>query len=75
MQIAGEISATYPEIKQIYMGQGTRIRVDSLKMTPCLIVKVQTDSLMSSSSLEQFKRWLKIRLQVDEVEVDNTLIE
>lgn len=75
LQIAGEISAAYPEIKQIYIGQGTRVRVDSLNSAPCLIVKVQSDSLMSKSSLEQFKRWLQIRLQVAEVEVDNTTLE
>lgn len=75
LQIASEISATYPEIKQISMGQGARIQIDSLKATPCLVVKVQTDSLMSSSSLEQFKRWLQIRLQITELEVDNSIVE
>ena len=75
LQIASEISATYPEIKQISMGQGARIQIDSLKATPCLVVKVQTDSLMSSSSLEQFKRWLQIRLKITELEVDNSIVE
>ena len=75
LQIASEISATYPEIKQISMGQGARIQIDSLKATPCLVVKVQTDSLMSGSSLEQFKRWLQIRLQITELEVDNSIVE
>ena len=75
LQIASEISATYPEIKQISMGQGARIQIDSLKATPCLVVKVQTDSLMSSSSLEQFKRWLQIRLQITELEGDNSIVE
>ena len=75
LQIASEISAAYPEIKQISMGQGARVQIDSLKATPCLVVKVQTDSLMSSSSLEQFKSWLQIRLQITELEVDNSIVE
>ena len=75
LQIASEISAAYPEIKQISMGQGARVQIDSLKATPCLVVKVQTDSLMSSSFLEQFKSWLQIRLQITELEVDNSIVE
>lgn len=71
MQIANEISASYPEIRQIYMGQGTHITLDSLKVSPCLIVKVQSDSLMDEATLTQFKKWLKVRLQTDNVEVDN----
>ena len=69
MQIASEISAAYPEIKQIHIGQGTHIVIDSLKATPCLIVRVKSDSLMSESSLAQFEKWIKVRLQVDDVEV------
>ena len=75
LQIASEIAATYPEIKQVYMGQGARMRIDSLKVSPSIVVKVQTDSLMSPSSLEQFERWLKVRLQVTDLEVDNSVME
>ena len=69
MQIASEISATYPEIKQIHIGQGTHIVIDSLKVTPCLIVKVKSDSLMSESTIAQFEKWIKVRLQVENVEI------
>ena len=69
MQIASEISAAYPEIKQIHIGQGTHIVIDSLKVTPCLIVKVKSDSLMSEYSLTQFEKWIKVRLQVENVEI------
>lgn len=69
MQIASEISATYPEIKQIHIGQGTHIVIDSLTVTPCLIVKVKSDSLMSESTIAQFEKWIKVRLQVENVEI------
>ena len=69
-QIANEISASYPEVKQIYITHGAHITIDSLKMSPCLVVKVKSDTLVSESSIEQFKRWIKIRLQAEDVEVD-----
>ena len=72
MQVANEISASYPEIKQIYIGQGNLIEIDSLKVSPCVMVKVQSDSLMSESTLEQFKKWMKIRLQTENIEIDHT---
>ena len=69
MQIANEIAASYPEIKHVYIGLGTHITIDSLKISPCLVVKVKSDSTISEASLEQFKRWLKVRLQSENVEM------
>ena len=69
MQIANEIAASYPEIKHVYIGQGTHITIDSLKVSPCLVVKVKSDSTISETSLEQFKRWVKVRLQSENVEM------
>lgn len=74
-QIAKEISVSYPGIKHVYMGQGNRIDIDSMKVTPCLIVKIQPDTLMDESSLEQFKRWLEVRLQTENIELDCTPVE
>ena len=73
MQLASEIAVSYPEIKQIYMGQGAQIGLDSLSVSSCVIVKVQTDSLMSSTAVSQFKRWIQVRLQVENVEVQNSI--
>ncbi len=75
MQIANEISASYPDIKHVYIGQGNHIAIDSLKVSPCLIVKVKSDTLMSESSLEQFKKWLKVRLQSEHLEIDYSFAE
>lgn len=72
-QIANEISASYPAIKHVYIGLGNHIAIDSLKLSPCLIVKVKSDTLMSESSLEQFKKWIKVRLHTDNVEIDHTI--
>lgn len=74
MQIANEISASYPEITQVFIGQGNHITTDSLKVSPCLIVKVKSDSSMSESSLQQFQKWIKVRLQTDNVEIDHSII-
>lgn len=74
VQIANEISASYPEVKEVYIGQGAHITIDSLNVSPYLIVKVKSDSSMSDSSLEQFKKWLRVRLQTDNIEVDHTVI-
>lgn len=74
VQIANEISASYPEVKEVYIGQGAHVTIDSLNVSPYLIVKVKSDSSMSDSSLEQFKKWLRVRLQTDNIEVDHTVI-
>ena len=74
LQIAGEVAVVYPEIKHLYMGHGARIAIDSLNVSPCIIVRVDTDTLMSISSLERFKNWIKTRLQADNVEIENTAI-
>lgn len=72
IQIANEISASYPDIKHVYIGQGNHIDIDSLKVSPCTIVKVQSATSMAESSLEQFKKWIKVRLQTDNIEIDHT---
>ena len=72
MQIANEISASYPEIKHVYIGQGNLIEIDSLKVSPCVIVKVKSDTSISESTLEQFKKWIKVRLQTENIEIDYT---
>ena len=75
MQIAKEASASFPDIKNVYIGQGNRIDIDSLKLSPCLIVKVQSTPSMSDASLEQFKKWVKVRLQTENIEIDHTFVE
>lgn len=75
LQIANEIAATYPEVKHVYMGQGAHIALDSLSLTSCLMVEIKTESLMDSVSVSQFKKWIQVRLQVEEVEVQNIVIE
>ena len=72
LQLANEIAASHPQIKQLHIGQGAHITLDSLKISSCVIVKIQTDSLMTESSLEQFKKWIKVRLQTESIEVDCT---
>ena len=75
LQIANEIAASYPAIKQIYMGQGAQVALDTIALTPAIYMKVHTDTLMSEATLSQFKKWVQVRLQVENVQVDNTVIE
>ena len=75
MQIANEISESYPDIKHVFIGQGRHIALDSLTVSPCLIVKVKSDTLLSESLLEQFKIWIKIRLQSENIEIDYSYSE
>ena len=75
MQIANEISASYPEIKHVYIGQGNHIVIDSLKMSPCIIVKVQSNTIIEESTLEQFKKWIMVRLQTENIEIDYTSLD
>ena len=74
-QLANEISASYPEVKHIYMGQGAHITMDSLSVSPCLMVEIKTDSLMSNETVAQFKRWIQVRLQIQDIEVQNIVIK
>lgn len=74
LQIASEISATYPSIRHVYMGQGAHVAIDSMKVSSCLMVKVQTDSLMSAASVDQLKKWIQIRLQIDNVQIQNEIV-
>ena len=73
LQLASEVAVTYPNIKSISFGQGANVLVDSLKLSPCLMVNVQTDTLMTETSLEQLKNWIKVRLQVADVQLDNSV--
>jgi hypothetical protein len=75
VQIANEISASYPDIKHVYIGQGNHIDIDSLKVSPSLIVKVKSDTMMSESTLSQFKKWIKVRLQTDNIEIEHASAE
>ena len=70
LQIANEIAATYPEVKNVYMGKGAFVALDSMKVTPSVVVKVQVDSTFSESAAAQLKRWLQVRLQNDNLHVD-----
>ena len=74
MQLASEISATYPSVKRVYIGQGATITLDSLSLTPCLVFKVQTDTMMNETTLSQLKKWVQVRLQVENVEIANECI-
>ena len=74
LQIANEIAASYPAIKHVYMGQGAQIALDTIDVKPAVYMRVQTDTLMSEASLSQFKRWIQVRLQVEHIEVENTVI-
>ena len=71
LQIAKEVSASYPQIKHLSIGHGAGIAIDSLTMSQCLIVKVQTDTLMTESAMEQFRKWISVRLQIENIEIDN----
>ena len=71
LQLAEEISVVYPEIRQVCMGEGAHVAIDSLKVSPCLLLKVSTDTLMNEAYLERFRIWIKARLKVDNVEVCN----
>jgi hypothetical protein len=75
MQIANEASASYPGIKHIYIGRGNHIDIGNQKESPCIIVKVQSNTSMTESSLEQFKKWIKVRLQSENVEIDHTIVK
>ena len=75
MQIANEASASYPGIKHIYIGRGNHIDIGNQKESPCIIVKVQSNTSMTESSLEQFKKWIKVRLQSENVEIDHTTVK
>ena len=71
MQIAYEVAVVYPDIRHVYMGQGAGIAIDSLKVSPCFVVKVLTDTLMTETTFQHFRNWIKVRLQTDNVEVYN----
>lgn len=75
LQLAGEISAAYPEVKHIYMAHGAHVSVDSLALTPCVMIELQSTSLMTESAISKFKKWVQVRLKVENVEVHNTIIK
>ena len=75
MQIANEIVASHPSIKHIYMGMGAHIAVDSLQFSHSMLVTVQTYEAMDSISVDQLTKWVKVRLQVENVYINNQIIE
>lgn len=75
LQLANEIRANYPEVKHLHIGHGSHVVIDEQQLTSCLIVKVKTERLMNKSSVEQLKKWIQVRLQVENVEIDNTTLK
>ena len=75
MQIANEISATYPSIKHVYIGRGNHVDIDGQKASTCLIVRVQSNVSIPNSTLEQLKNWIRVRLQTENVEIDHTVVK
>ena len=57
------------------MGQGAHVTLDSLKVTPCVMVKVQADSTMTDASKEQLQKWMQVRLQITDLQIDYTTTE
>ena len=57
------------------MGQGAHISLDSLKLSPCLMVKIQSDSLIPDATVEMLRKWFQVRLQTDNVQLDYVLTE
>ena len=39
------------------------------------IEEIKTEEAMSTETVSQFKKWIQVRLQVENVEVQNTVIE
>jgi hypothetical protein len=74
-QIAKELAVSYPNVKHIYMGQGAHVTLDSLKVTPCVMVKVQADSTMTDASKEQLQKWMQVRLQINDLQITYTTTE
>lgn len=74
-QIAKELAVSHPNVKHIYMGQGAHVTLDSLKVTPCVMVKVQTDSTMTDASKQQLQKWMQVRLQINDLQITYTTTE
>ena len=70
LQIASEIAATYPEVRNVCMGKGASVALDSMRVTPATVIKIQADSTFSESAATQLKRWLQVRLQDDNLLID-----
>ena len=74
VQIANELAANHPYIKHLFMGQGAHVCINEMNVSSCLLVEVQTDSLMPAASVEQLRKWFQVRLQVENVRIDNTTV-
>ena len=74
VQIANELAANHPYIKHLFIGQGAHVCINEMNVSSCLLVEVQTDSLMPAASVEQLRKWFQVRLQVENVRIDNTTV-
>jgi hypothetical protein len=67
IQIAKEIANTYPAVREVYLSQGAHVHTDSLNMTSSMTVVVRCDTLMVQDEYDRLSKWLKIRLNFEEV--------
>lgn len=67
VQLTKEIASAYPEVKEVHLAQGAKVGTDSLKITKSIFVMVNTDSLLSDTQQERLEKWLKVRLDTEEI--------
>ena len=70
---ASLISSQFPEVKQVYMGNGAEYCLEEEKLSHYLIVTVKTDSLMTDESLEKVCSLVKASMGIENIQVDNKI--
>lgn len=72
MQISKEISAQYPQIRDMSISRGAEVSVDSLSQKECILVVVRTESEMRKDDMKTLESWLQLRLADSTVTVMNS---
>ena len=67
-QLAQEIASTYPDIREVHITRGESIAVDNIEHAKSsIIVAVQTSTEITIEERNKLERWLKIRLDEENI--------
>lgn len=72
MQVSREVSAQYPQVRELMLARGADVALDSLSQQSCLLVVARSDTPLSDSEMERLTGWLQVRLSDSTVVVLNS---
>ena len=66
-QIAKELVATYPQVTELLLSNGSNVVTSNWGQRKCLVAIIKSEEVIDDETSERIAKWLKVRLNVDEL--------